>query len=372
MDQSGDDFFRAMCEGLGFVSIAMDRDLRIVFWNEEAARQFRRSAAEAMGTRFLDYLSSDDVAMIRSTAEDVIRSGQAVEVEVKFPAERREPQTLVLILSPIRDCSGAVVGLSASMRDISERKRLAHELAETRRIAALGRMSGGVAHHFNNILGGMLTSIDYVLASDSPRELRRTLRMIAQAIGRATRITNQLAAFAESENQDVEWRELTAIVEGCRERLAGKTRLRGIELKSDIQPVQGDTFEAQRVTTVVESLAQNSLDAMEPGGVLTVRLRPAGDFASIEIVDTGSGIPADLMEHVFEPFFTTKGAQPGRETENIGLGLAAVHGIVTEMGGTIDLQTKVGTGTTVTVLLPLRRKESRKGGGKAAGGSGAA
>ncbi len=357
MQQHGDDYYRALCEGLGFVSIAMNRDYRVVFWNAEAETQFQRPAAQAIGTSFLEYFSPDDVEMVRSTAAGVFESGQSAEVEVKYPGDRREPKTLVLILSPIRDNLGNVFGLSASMRDISERRRLAHESAETRRIAALGRMSGGVAHHFNNILGGMLTSIDYVLASDSPRELRRTLRMIAQAIGRATRITNQLAAFAESENQDVEWMELSAIVNRSLERLSNKARLRGIELKSEVVPVGREPFEAQRVTTVIESLAQNALDAMAAGGVLTIRLTPQGEFACIEITDTGCGIPDDLKIHLFEPFFTTKGASSGSDEENIGLGLAAVHGIVTEMGGTIDLDSRAGEGTQVTVLLPLRRKD---------------
>lgn len=372
MDKPGDDFFRALCENLGFISIAMDCDSRVVFWNAEAARHFKRDSAAAEGTSFFDYLGPDDRARARAAAEAVLKSGASAEIEVKYAGEQGERSTLVLILSPIRNATGEPVGLSASMRDISERKRLSRELSEARRIAALGRMAGAVAHHFNNILGGMLTSIDYVLASDSPRELRRTLRMISQAIGRATRITNQLAAFAESENQDVEWMELEKIVRRSVERIAPKARLAGVELKSEIEAIAGDRFEAQRVSTVIESLAQNALDALEPGGVLTIRLRPAGDQAQIAIVDTGCGIPEDLMEHVFEPFFTTKGGRSGGETENIGLGLAAVRGIVAEMGGTIRLRSSVGAGTEVTVLLPVRRPEVRRAGERGVAGVGGA
>src|SRR5690606_36779199 len=125
-----------------------------------------------------------------------------------YPAADGSRTVLVLIISPIVDEAGKCLGASAGMRDITQRKQLSKDLAQAQRMAALGRVAGGVAHHFNNILGGMLTSIDYALSSDSPRELRKTIRMLAQAIGRATRITNQLAAFAEAENQLVEWKSL--------------------------------------------------------------------------------------------------------------------------------------------------------------------
>ncbi|HWL93390.1 MAG TPA: ATP-binding protein [Phycisphaerae bacterium] len=351
-----DGFFSRVCEGLGFACIAMDRELKILFWNGQATREFSRSPEEMVGTPFLNILGETDREGAHRRILEVMDRQQHQDMEVRFPLPEGERKTFVLIISPIIGESGESIGATAGMRDITERKRQAQVQAQTRRMASLGRVAGAIAHHFNNILGGMLTSIDYVLASDSPRELRKTLRLLGQSIGRATRITNQLAAFAEAENELIEWQQINAIVAMFVERLKPKTDAARLHLVADLKPVESDRYEQQRLLTVLDSIAQNAIDAMVPDGTLTVALGPEGDNAVIRIRDSGCGIPEDNLEHLFEPFFTTKGELAGGQGENIGLGLAAVHGLVAEMGGTIRLKSKIGEGTEVTIRLPLRRK----------------
>lgn len=353
-----DRFFRHLCEGLGFVCIAVDRELRITFWNREAARQFGGTPEERLGRSILELLSETDRDEARRRLEETIETCSTREMEVKYPGEKGERTTLVLIMSPIVDEEGRCIGASASMRDISRRKRLSQELARSRRLAAMGEMSGAMAHHFNNILGGMLTSVDYVLTSDSPRELRRTLRMLAQSIGRATRITHQLAAFAESENERIEWTPINPILDQFLERVRPQARAAGIQLETDIAAVSSEPFEAQRLIPVLDSLVQNAFDAMPGGGTLRIEMKEEADSAVIRITDTGCGISEDLLDRVFEPFFTTKGELAGGAASNIGLGLAAVHGLVAEMGGSIDLTSRIGEGTRVTIRLPLHRSKA--------------
>lgn len=357
--QSADDaYLRHLCEALGFICVGLDTQGRVVFWNHAAEAWFGGAAEGRVGSSFFELLSRKDQPKARRLCNKVVETGRMHEMEAKYPGgDGDDPTTLVLILSPVTDDAGECIGLSASMRDISARKRMSRELAHSRRIAALGRMAGGVAHHFNNILGGMLTSIDYVLASDSPRELRKTLRLLAQAIGRATRITNQLAAFAESENATVQWASLEHIVGEFLQRIKPKATLKGIRLIEDIEHVATEPFEMQRLMPVLESVAQNSLDAMTSGGELRVSLTVSEESAVISISDTGCGIPKDVMDRIFEPFFTTKGELGGGSGDNIGLGMAAVHGLVGEMGGTIRLSSQVGTGTQVTIWLPMHRPE---------------
>jgi len=357
MSNSSDSvFFRQLCEGLGFVCIAVDRDLRISFWNAEASSEFGRSADEMRGRSFLEILDEADRQDVERRLIEVIESKRCLEREIKYPQRRGDVKTLVLILSPILDESGACVGASASMRDISVRKQLARDAAHNRRMDALGRMSGAVAHHFNNIMGGMLTSVDSVLTSDSPRELRRTLRLLAQAIGRATRITSQLAAFAESENDLVEWSDLNQIMDAFLRRLQGRARRAKINLETDVATVRSGPFESQRLVPVLDSLAQNALDSMTEGGTLSVKMHEEDNTAVITIADTGCGIAADVLDRVFEPFFTTKGELG--VGGNIGLGLAAVHGLVSEMGGTLRLTSEAAKGTEVVARLPLRRDQA--------------
>ncbi|MFQ5424367.1 MAG: nitrogen regulation protein NR(II) [Phycisphaerae bacterium] len=348
-----DAFFHRLCENIGFILIGVDPDLRVCFWNDHAARQFNTSAEKAMDRSILDFIHESD----RQRAEELLRyavtQGTAGEMETRYLDATGKRTTLVLIISPIIDSHGERIGASASMRDISARKRLSQELARNRRMAALGGMAQGVAHHFNNILGGMLTSIDYVLSSDSPRELRRTLRLLAQAIGRATRITQQLEAFAKSGHEKAEWAELNELVRRFVERLGPRASREKIKLDTHIETISSGDFEAQRLLPVLDSIAQNGFDAMSPGGTLTVRAEKESDHAVIRISDTGCGIPEDMLDRIFEPFFTTKGELAGGASKNAGLGLAAVHGLVSDVGGTIEVISKVGEGTTVQIRLPL-------------------
>lgn len=354
MTPSCDDaFLRRLCEHIGFVMIGVDVDLRICFWNEEATRQFGSAVGEMAGRTVLDLIHPSERSQARHLFESAIREGEVGEMEVKYSQGDGTRRTFVLIVSPIADDAGQRVGASASMRDISERKRLSQEVARSRRMASLGGMAQGVAHHFNNILGGMLTSIDYVLPSDSPRELRRALRLLAQAIGRATRITQQLEAFAKSEHHKVEWAELNDLMQMFVKRVRRQAELAKIKFVARIDKVPTRDYEAQRLMPVLESLAQNAFDAMGRGGTLTVTMHRESGVAVITLRDTGCGIPEDVLDRVFEPFFTTKGELAGGSSANAGLGLAAVHGLVEEMGGTIDVASTVGEGTTVRVRLPL-------------------
>jgi len=355
MELGTETLFRQICENLAFALIAVDLDGKIRFWNRQAARQFGCPAEAMLGRSFLEVFPEASRAEVGASLSAALQHSTPGDVEVKFQADNGRKLTYVLIVSPIVDADGQCIGASASMRDISERKRLSQELSRSRRMASLGNVAGGVAHHFNNILGGMLTGIDSVLTSDSPRELRRTLRLLAQEIGRATRITKQLGAFAESENESLEWVELNSLVQAFIERIRPQAERNQISLRTEIEPVPERRFEAQRVMSVLDSLAQNAFDAMTSGGTLTVSMKQEGEQAVIRVEDTGCGIPDDQLDRLFEPFFTTKGALGGGDADNIGLSLAAVHGLVSEMDGTINVSSRVGQGTRFEVCLPLNR-----------------
>ena len=353
-----DQFFKHLAQSLGFIFVAVDRDLKIVFWNEKAAEYFGQSAEQMIGRGFLDVLQEHERDAAQLLFDATLSSSTSGEMEIHYQSGDEPRKTLVLITSPIIDASDHCIGASASIRDITERRRLSKELAKTRRMASLGKMAAAITHHFNNILGGMMTSIDYALPSDSARELRRTLRLLAQSIGRATRITKQLSAFAASENQQDEWSDLGPVMDRFIERLRRQAESAGIHLVARIDAIPSGPFESNRLTSILESLAQNAIDAMPEGGTLTIEMTHQDDSAVIVLSDTGCGIPEESLDHLFEPFFTTKG-ELGAEGVNIGLGLAAVHGLVTELGGTISITSKVGKGTQVRLRFPLHRERGK-------------
>lgn len=355
MEGLPDRYFLHLCDHVGFLLIAVDPDLNIRYANLQAVQQFGMTGNALVGRSLPELLPEAHRDAARALFADILATQATGEVEIKFEEEVGRRRTFILIASPIID-GEACLGVSVSMRDISLRKQMSQELARSRRMASLGNMAGAVTHHFNNILGGMLTSIDSVLASDSPRELRRTLRLLAQAIGRATRITKQLAAFAESENETSQSAELNLLMRTFIERIQPQAERGKVHLVTHIDEVASPPFEAQRLMPVLESLAQNAFDAMTIDGTLTITMRRENDEAVIDIVDTGCGIPDDMKDRLFEPFFTTKGALGGGDADNPGLGLAAVHGLVSEMGGKIELSSKVGAGTAARIRLPLNRR----------------
>ena len=347
--------FHDLWDHLGFSCLALDPAGNVRHANRAACLQFGISA-ENQGTPFIDLLSEPDRPVATELFRSAIEKSESGEMETTYTDEEGARTTFVLIVSPIIEPNGRVLGISLCMRNISERKRLSKDLARARRMTSLGKMAGAVAHHFNNILGGMLTSIDYALPSDSPRELRKTLRLLSQSIGRATRITQQLAAFAESENAQHEQSTLDPIMTKFIAVLRPRCEKARVELIAKVEATPSGPLDEARIASVLEGIAQNSIDAMPDGGTLTVELSHDAENATISITDSGCGIPEDVLEHIFEPFFTTKGGLGGGDLDNIGLGLAAVHGLVAEMGGSIKAHSKVGKGTTVQLTLPLHRK----------------
>ncbi|MEK6643735.1 MAG: ATP-binding protein [Planctomycetota bacterium] len=355
MDSSDDTYFQQLCDSLGFICIGVDPDLRVRYWNRQAVKHYGRTIEEIRGHSVLEVFEEPDREPAEKLFRGCLETGKSSDLEIKYDRESGSPSTFIAIISPIVDASGQCIGASAGMRDISNRKKLSQELARSKRMASLGNMAAAVTHHFNNILGGMMTSIDFALPSDSPRELRKTLRLLAETIGRATRITKQLSAFAEQENVLLD--EMSPLA-NLLERFVNKARVlaksANVDVVAAVEEMPSGLFEAQRVLPVLESLAQNAIDAMPTGGTLTITTHRDKDHAIIILTDTGCGISESAQEHMFEPFFTTKGELGGGDSDNIGLGLAAVHGLVSEMSGTIGMTSKVGVGTTVRIRLPLR------------------
>lgn len=347
-----DGFYRSLCDNLGFIVLALDSKLTIQFWNAQAARHYSEHPGLSIGASFAELLPQESREEAQALIQRVLDRGEPGEMETKATTATGGKMTLVLIVSPIPDGAGGRMGVSVCMRDISERKRMSQQLARSRRMAALGNMAEGIVHHFNNLLGAMMTSIDYALPSESPRELRRALRLLAEAIGKGTRITKQLEAFAEVENERARPLDLGALLSEFTARLEKRTAGAGLRLSASSDDFAGLCV-SQRLLPILDSLSQNSLDAMSPGGLLTFKAARVENGVHIVLADDGCGISEQDMERLFEPFFTTKGELAGGKSSNTGLGLAAVHGLVKEMNGEISITSMQGVGTRVELRIPL-------------------
>lgn len=244
----------------------------------------------------------------------------------------------------------------------AEREELLGQLRQAQKLDAMGRLASGVAHDFNNLLTIIVGSVGLLEDLVDGDEARALVQEIKRACEKSSALTRQLLSFSRREVPAPRATDLNSLVE---ETLDMLVRLLGqgirVEKELDRRPliVRVDPGQIQQV---LMNLAVNARDAMPDGGTLALRTRAervdgeqaerlgleAGPYASVEVVDTGTGMTDEVRERLFEPFFTTKGR--GRGT---GLGLAVVHGIVIQNHGAIQVESRPGEGSTFTVWLPV-------------------
>jgi two-component system NtrC family sensor kinase len=336
--------------------LATDDQLRIVLCNPAAGELLGLDPDELLG---------GDVGEVGPAAfrDPLRRAGRAVlagespePLELDLPAGEGTRRLLALpaAIATEADRPG---GVALWLLDRTGDEQLARRLAQSEKMASLGTLAGGVAHHFNNILGGVATFVDYALNSGNPGAMRRALEMTAEAAARVSRITESLLSFAEhGHRRQHDLVDLTEVVLTFVHLVERPLAEHDIDLKLDLQPIPTVSVEAGRLHQVLGNLLSNAEDAMPSGGSVTIRLDRSGDRAVLTFADTGAGIARENLRQVFEPFFTTKGLLAGGERSNPGLGLSVVHGLVLEMGGDIRVDSTPGEGTTFTITLPLRRR----------------
>jgi len=266
-------------------------------------------------------------------------------------------------ISPVRDASGRLVNYVAVKRDITHEKSLEQQLLQAQKMEAVGRLAGGVAHDFNNILGVILgygETVEHKLPAEDP--LRDKVKQILRAGRRAADLTRQLLAFSRKQVLQPRALDLNEVVLGMEKMLR---RLIGedIELATRLEPHLGTVrADPGQIEQVLMNLAVNARDAMSEGGHLKIEIGnadldqaftrthsrvPAGRYVMLSVTDDGVGMSRETEAHIFEPFFTTK--DPGKGT---GLGLSTVYGIVKQSEGYIWVYSELGHGTTFKIYLP--------------------
>jgi two-component system NtrC family sensor kinase len=241
--------------------------------------------------------------------------------------------------------------------DISERIEANRAVARAEKLAAIGRLAAGVVHEINNPLATISACAEALESRVSEGEfkesaalddLREYLGLIRSEAFRCKMITNGLLDFSRTRTTEHALVSLADVISSAARLLSHQQRGEKIQFQIDttgnLPPISGDAGQLQQA---VIALAANAIDAMPEGGVLRIASRTSGSTVLIEVSDTGVGIPQENITKIFEPFFTTK--EIGKGT---GLGLAVCYGILTEHGGSLEVQSTVGAGTTFTISLP--------------------
>ena len=268
-----------------------------------------------------------------------------------------------VVIDPIRDEDGKLLGFAKITRDISERReaqlnleKIQRQLAESQKLDALGQLTGGVAHDFNNLLmiiSGNLHTLRQIAGNDAKGV--RAVQAIETASQRGASLTRQLLTFARRQSVNPQTVDPADRIHSVREvldaALGGSVQL-VIDVADGIWPVMVDAAEFE---TALVNLVINARDAMPDGGSVTVGASNIylddgirkGDHVAIKVEDTGVGIAPDIVVKVFDPFFTTKAVGKGT-----GLGLSQVHGFAHQAGGTVTVASELGKGTAFTICLP--------------------
>jgi two-component system cell cycle sensor histidine kinase/response regulator CckA len=254
------------------------------------------------------------------------------------------------------------------MLETTERRTLENQINQSQKMDMVGQLAGGIAHDFNNVLSAIMMATDFLLNAHKPTDPSfQDIMQIKQNANRAAALVRHLLAFSRKQTlrpQVLDLGESLSDIQNLLKRLIGEKVKLEVLHGRDLWPIKADLSQFEQV---IVNLAVNARDAMPDGGKLTVRTAnvtteesgrltykgmPAADYVRIDITDTGTGIPAEIVDKIFEPFFSTK--EVGKGT---GLGLSTVYGIVKQTGGFIYVDSEAGRGTSFHIFLPRHHPE---------------
>ncbi len=350
----GAEYFLHLCDTAGVALLSVDGDLTIRYCNHKTADLLGRQIEHIVGASLKDVLGTRDGAVLEKLARRAIRRGECGATEFRWQSPDVGHPFLAATLSPIRDDRDCILGASVCFQDISRCIQLRDQLAQARKMRALGTMAGKFAHYFNNILGSVVTSVDFAKECSDMRVMRKTMHSVARSLQRATTMLDELLAFAEADYRDTDLADLTETILRFADDV--KPRLDEKNIEFDLKLARVPVIEVPRnpFLTVLNNLAGNAVDAMVHGGRLSVELALGREYVVCRIIDTGQGIDREDLEHVLEPFYSTKNPELGAGIgRHHGLGLSVALGIVHEMGGDITISSIPGHETTIEIKLPV-------------------
>jgi PAS domain S-box-containing protein len=352
----------AILEASPLAIFMLDREGTVLLWTAAAERVFGYAEAEALG-RLPPHLADEHMPDFRL---NLARANADPSAGGSYETRRRRKDGAVIDVSVrwarVND-GGDMLGIMYAIADITERKKLETQLRQAQKMEAVGTLTGGMAHDFNNHLGVIILNLDVLqeMLPDKPEAEELSREAMAAAM-RGAELIRRLLAFARRQPlqpQRTEINTLVAEMTKLLERTLGEEIRITLDLADGVWPT---VIDPAQLESSLANLATNARDAMPHGGGLSIATRnrhldadyaaqhaevTPGDYAMVEVSDSGGGMPPEVLAQVFEPFFTTKA--PGKGT---GLGLSMVYGFMKQSGGHINVYSEVGVGTTVRLYLP--------------------
>jgi len=340
---------------------------RFVSANPAFFRVTELTAERVLGKLLEEVIGPSGLAGALGRLAEAILTGQTVRWQERVGAPNGERVGEVAV-TPVFDRQGHAKSLIGAIREVTEAQRIEDEMRQLQKLEALGRLTGGVAHDFNNMLSVIAAYAQSVREGLHPSDpLRGDVEEISKASQRAAALTRQLLAFARKQTLQPKVIDLNRAIGDLAPMLTRLIR-EDVQLTTELAPgLWPITADPGQLEQVIINLAVNARDAMPDGGSLLVSTSnvqhdlgdgprrsdlPPGEYVLIAVTDTGCGMDEDTRKRVFDPFFTTKNADRG-----VGLGLSTVYGIVKQSGGHIALHSEPGHGTTFELFFVRTRDE---------------
>lgn len=362
--------YHAMLDAAPIGFTLTDADGKLVFANSYQATRWNFDAEASVGLSIFDLVSPEVAEWARAEAAEVLQTNKPTPFVQREVTTHRGVRTMMISKAPIMLPDHDRPGICTITADITGRvraDRVRHDaelrLAQAQRLEALGQLTGGVAHDFNNILSIVMGAAELLqpMMSGNPDAVQM-LEGIERSAARGADLVDRLLSYARQQPMSAAPMDVCQVVGGLEvllQRTIGEDVRLGVVAEADVWPVNVDRSQFE---SALINLALNARDAMPDGGALTIEISNAtrdnnqalpnedlvpGDYVRIVVVDTGDGIAAEALPHIFDPFFTTKDVGKGS-----GLGLSMAYGFARQSGGYLTAESEPGLGARIALLLP--------------------
>jgi PAS domain S-box-containing protein len=348
----------------------LDTEGRVSSWNAGAERFKGYASTEIIGQHFSRFYTDEDrAAGVPARALQTARDTGRFEAEGWRVRKDGSQFWAMVVIDPIRNDAGELIGYAKITRDMSEKRAIEEQLRQSQKMEAVGQLTGGLAHDFNNLLTGISGSLELIqarLAQGRTADVERYVMAAQGAVKRAASLTHRLLAFSRRQTLDPKPTNVNRLLSDLEDFIR---RTVGPSVHVEVVGASGlwaTLVDPNQLENSVINLCINARDAMPDGGKLTIETSnkwideraarqhdlPVGQYVSVCVTDTGTGMTPEVISKAFDPFFTTKPIGEGT-----GLGLSMIYGFVRQSGGQVRIYSEVGEGTTMCLYLPRHNED---------------
>ncbi len=322
----------------------LDPDGKVLKSNQHFETMFGWNKEEITGREITFLHQPDQITQFKQNIKTVNAGKRIKDFETVRYRKDGSPVEISFNLNPILNSKEKLIGISAIIRDLSEKKRNEDLLKKSEQLAMIGQLAAGVAHEIRNPLTTLKGFLQLMKESSDDFYLS----VIQGELDRIEIITNEFLALAKPRAVKFSLTSLTGLLTSSVDFIKMESLKQGVDVCFSVQEVE-IYCDSHQMKQVVLNVMKNALEAMPSGGLLSVELEKANGFAKISIKDNGSGIPPERMKHLGEPFYSTK-------EKGTGLGLMICQKIIKEHNGSLSIESNMNQGTTVSILLPIAKE----------------